>query len=161
LGRAFILLGSNSGDCKANLGLAIQKISDSCGSIVTISSIYETAPWGVENQQNYLNQVVEIETKYFPFGLLKALQQIEQSMGRTNKGDMLPRTIDLDILLMDAWQIASDQLIIPHPRMAERRFCLIPLCEIAATTIHPTTKKSIHEMLDSCEDTLEVIKLHS
>lgn len=140
---------------------AIQFVEEKCGTVLSKSSIHETAPWGVENQQNYLNQVIEIETRLYPFGLLTALQNIERNMGRTNKGDMLPRTIDLDILQMDDWQIQSNQLVIPHPKMTERRFCLAPFCEIAEAVIHPGTKKSIQEMLDSCEDTLEVIKLQS
>lgn len=158
---AILLLGSNFGDRKAFLENAIDQLEQKTGKIISTSSIYETAAWGVENQQNYLNQVVVLQTEFYPFGLLKSILEIEKEMGRTSKGDYQPRTLDIDILFYENLRLQSENLIIPHPRLHLRKFTLIPLNELLPDFIHPEFKKSTQELLKTCEDTLEVTKLHA
>lgn len=133
--RGFIGLGSNIEPRIAHLRTAVQKINEiPCTCVTRISSVYETEPVGVSEPQGwYLNAVVEIETELSPLSLLHALEAIECELGRClhTKGMNAPRTIDLDLLLLNDIQIETERLILPHPRMCERAFVLVPLCELA------------------------------
>jgi len=122
------------------------------------SSLYETAAWGLEDQPDFLNQVLLVETAQKPRELLETLLDIEQELGRIRQQKNGPRTIDLDILLYNDDVIHEPGLQIPHPRMASRRFVLAPLAEIAGELIHPITSKTIRQMLDECTDPLPVNK---
>jgi 2-amino-4-hydroxy-6-hydroxymethyldihydropteridine diphosphokinase len=138
---AYLGLGSNMGDRAANLARARDELSR-IGHIIRHSSIYETEPWGVDlPQQDYLNQVIALETDLDAAQLLLTLQEIEKEMGRGPHGEGEPRVIDIDILLYGDTEIAtvaSDwSLFIPHPRMTERAFVLVPLLEIAPNLVHP------------------------
>lgn len=136
----YLSLGSNLGDRADYLKKAIQLLGDSNEiELVQQSKVYETEPWFKKDdlqatddrQQTFLNQVIEIKTALGPLELLRLTQKIERSLGRQSKGDLSPRTIDIDILLYDKESIESDELTIPHPRMKDRKFVLIPLLEIA------------------------------
>lgn len=138
----------------------IQKLEENKIKVVKPSSVYNTAPWGVDTKQNdYYNQVLEVQTSLYPFGLLNLLKEIEIDLGRTQKGDYQPRTADIDILLFNDWIIQSENLKIPHPEYKNRLFVLIPLREIAPDTKDPITKFNIEEMIHQCSDINKVIKL--
>lgn len=153
---SYILTGGNLGDRHANLALAADLIDQKCGRILRRSNLYETAAWGIEAQPDFLNQVLELETSLDPETLLDILLEIEREMGRIRGEKFGPRIIDLDILLYGDLIIKTNDLEIPHPRMAERRFVLEPLNELIGLSIHPVTELSIREMLIACTDPLEV-----
>ena len=129
---AYIGIGSNIGNRDEFLYKALKALSNDSAILVRdVSSIYETDPVGFTNQPAFLNMVAEIETSLQPLELLSSLQKIEEKLGRTREIKWGPRTIDLDILLYNQENMKSERLIIPHPRMKERGFVLIPLFELA------------------------------
>jgi 2-amino-4-hydroxy-6-hydroxymethyldihydropteridine diphosphokinase len=154
----FLLLGSNVGDRPHLLKQAISLIANQVGNVVRQSSVYETAPWGKLDQQNFLNQVLEIASALPASDLLTSILSIETALGRTRDQRWGPRTIDIDILLYRNFVIKSDALTIPHPSMHERRFTLVPLVELAPDVIHPVLNKSFKELLDNCPDEQAVKK---
>lgn len=129
----YIGLGSNLGNRLANLSAARDALAQKAGAIGAASSIYDTDPWGPVPQDNYLNQVVRIATALEPRGLLAVLHEIERAAGRDRQQEVRygPRALDLDILLYGDRAVAEDGLTVPHPRIAERAFVLVPLAEIA------------------------------
>lgn len=138
MNKAFISIGSNIGERDQYLAEAIASLNNRADTTVEkVSSIYETAPVGYTNQANFLNVVILIETSLSAEDLLVACQKIEQELGRKRTIRWGPRTVDLDILLYNEKSIESERLIIPHPRMAERGFVLIPLLEIEPDIIDP------------------------
>ena len=149
LKRAFLSLGSNLGDRRANLELAIAALERERIHVVSRSSIYETEPQDVANQPWFLNMVVECESECFPRQMLNILQRIEREIGRVRAGPIRrgPRIIDIDILLLGSVVMETEQLAIPHPRMFERRFVLEPLLEIAPELRHPVTKQPVSRYL--------------
>ncbi len=155
----YLLLGTNLGDRLQNLAEARLHINSYAGKITRESQVYETLPWGVTEQPNYLNQVVEIETVLAPDNLLGVLLQIEKKMGRVRKDKWEARIMDIDILFYSDKVIQTEGLTIPHPRLQERNFTLIPLAELNPALIHPVLNKSIYELLECCPDTLTVSKL--
>lgn len=158
MNRAYLLIGGNMGHREANLAAARAMIHRRCGSVLEHSSMYETAAWGLENQPDFLNQVLLVETDLKARELLATLLHIEQELGRIRQQKNGPRTIDLDILLFNDEVILEPGLQIPHPRMASRRFVLAPLAEIAGELIHPVLAKSIRQLLAECPDPLPVNK---
>ncbi|CAM3989042.1 2-amino-4-hydroxy-6-hydroxymethyldihydropteridine diphosphokinase [Alkalicoccus chagannorensis] len=128
----YVSLGANMGDRIEQVKRAIQLL-DGCGgvSVSTVSSLYETEPVGVTDQPEFVNAVVELHTDLSPLELLSCTQKIEADLGRVRRKKWGPRTIDLDILLYGNENIELESLIIPHPRMTERAFVLVPLAEIA------------------------------
>ena len=152
----YLLLGSNLGDRKSNLRKARNEIAIRAGKIIGKSALYETAPWGVTEQPQFLNQVVQLESTLPPRYLLEELLQIETFLGRERIQKWESRIIDIDILLYDHEVVNSHQLTIPHPHLHERRFTLLPLSEIAPDFIHPILQKSITELLKGCPDQLHV-----
>jgi len=147
LKTVYIALGSNLGDRVDNLLLARERIVSPHVRLARASSIYETAPREVLDQPWFLNQVVAAETTLFPRQLLARLLRIEQEMGRRRTIDKGPRIIDLDILLFGDVVIHAAGLEIPHPRMAERRFVLEPLAELAPQLRPPRSRDTVREML--------------
>ncbi len=143
----YIALGSNVGDRAENLRAARGHIEGPDLHVLRASSIYETAPRDVEDQPWFLNQVVECETDLFPRQLLQRLQKIERAMGRKRRMAKGPREIDLDILLYANAVVKAPELEIPHPRLAERRFVLEPLAELAPELKHPGTRRTMRELL--------------
>lgn len=156
----FLLLGTNLGDRKVNLKQAVDEIKRSVGIIKTSSSVYQTAAWGKLDQAEFYNQVVEVETELNAIGVLETILGIEAKLGRERKEKWGERLIDIDILLMGNQIIQTERLIVPHPQLANRKFTLIPLAEIASDVVHPILKKSIAELLTTCPDSLAVQKLY-
>jgi len=148
----YIALGSNLGNRVANLLLAREQIASPHVRLTRASSIYETAPREILDQPWFLNQVVAAETTLFPRQLLARLLGIEQEMGRQRTVAKGPRLIDLDILLFGDAVIHAAGLEIPHPRMAERRFVLEPLAELAPALRPPRSSLTIQEMLNKVLD---------
>lgn len=154
MSKAYLLIGSNLGDRLSNLNKAIDLISQQAGSIITKSSVYETEPWGSEDNKAYLNQVIGLVTPLEPSSLLKQLLNIEGNLGRYRTGvKNEPRTIDIDILFIDDQVIDSIDLEVPHKRLHQRKFVLIPLTELEPLFMHPVLKKTISQLLEECEDT--------
>ncbi|MDG5473800.1 2-amino-4-hydroxy-6-hydroxymethyldihydropteridine diphosphokinase [Jeotgalibacillus sp. ET6] len=150
---AYLSLGSNQGEPFLNLKEALSQLQTSKGIQVSrVSSIYETDPVGVTEQNAFLNLAAEIETDKNPEELLNLCQLIEENLGRKRLVRWGPRTIDLDILLFNADMIQSDRLTIPHPRMHERSFVLIPLLEISPNLVHPGLKKSLKQQQQTLSD---------
>lgn len=130
--RAWIGLGSNLGDSRRQIAAACTRLDELPGtSLRATSRLYRSAPWGPVAQPRYLNAVAEVETALDASGLLAALLEIESLHGRERSVRWGPRTLDLDLLLYDGETISSPQLTVPHPRLAERAFVLVPLAEIA------------------------------
>ena len=154
----YLSLGTNQGNKIKNLQKAIDLIADKVGSILKISSVYKTKSWGFQGEDFY-NICIKVSTFLNPEQLLETSLTIENSLGRIreNAETYINRNIDIDILLFDDEIIFSKELIVPHPKMLNRKFVLIPLSEIATHTIHPITKKTIHNSLLSCNDSLEVV----
>ncbi len=144
--KAYIGLGSNIGDREGHLNNALQLLNDRQSKVVRVSGFYSTKPVGYTAQEDFLNCVAEINTLLTPPELLRFLQSIENRLKRERIIKWGPRTIDLDILLYDDTIIEEETLIIPHPRMHERLFVLVPLSEIAPNTIHPVLHKRVIDL---------------
>jgi 2-amino-4-hydroxy-6-hydroxymethyldihydropteridine diphosphokinase len=144
---AYLGLGSNLGDRKANLADAVTLLTSERILVKRKSSIWETEPRDVVDQPWFLNQVLEVETDLFPRQLFQRIQRIEREMGRLKRTPKGPRLIDIDILLYGNAVVKSPELEIPHPRMTERRFVLAPLVELAPDLRHPVLKRTVRELL--------------
>jgi 2-amino-4-hydroxy-6-hydroxymethyldihydropteridine diphosphokinase len=159
MNKTYLLTGGNEGDRILHMQQARTNIELICGRVLQISSLYETAPWGNANQSDFLNQVLLVDTELSPESLLKAILSIEENLGRRRTVKNAPRTIDIDILFYDRLVMKEPGLIIPHPRIADRRFVLEPLNEISPGLLHPLLKKTIHQLLQECTDELAVKKI--
>ncbi|HVU85227.1 MAG TPA: 2-amino-4-hydroxy-6-hydroxymethyldihydropteridine diphosphokinase [Puia sp.] len=159
MNKAYLLIGGNEGDRFFHMQLARTNIEHICGVIEQVSSVYQTAAWGKTDQADFLNQALLINTTLGPEELLRANLLIEEKMGRIRTGKNAPRIIDIDILFFNREIISTPDLLIPHPRIPDRRFVLVPLNEIAADFIHPVSGKSIRELLRECKDMLTVKKI--
>ena len=151
-------LGSNVGDRLNYLTLSKTAIQNYIGSIQFSSNIYETEPWGIDNQDSYLNQVVAVQTDRTPNDLLDNIHLIERELGRIRRVHYGPRTIDIDILYYGERIIDIENLKIPHPHIQKRRFILVPLSEILPQMQHPLLKKTNQELLDMVKDEGKVTK---
>lgn len=149
MATVYLGLGTNLGDKEANLRTAIYKLQERIGKQVSLSSFYETAPWGFESDHSFLNAAIGLETSLSPIEILHITQEIEKELGRTKKsvnGSYSDRLIDIDILLYDTFVLQTPELTIPHPLMTERDFVMKPLIEIAGNVIHPTREKTLSEL---------------
>ena len=155
----YLSLGSNVGERAEQIARAIAALGQAGVRVVRQSSLYRTEPVDFEAQSWFLNCVVEAETELMPRQLLRAVRQVEQQLGRRKLVRRGPRAIDVDILLYGASRITAPDLEIPHPRMAERRFVLAPLAEIAPTLRHPALKKTVAELLAECPDRAAVVRM--
>lgn len=153
----YLSLGTNKGEKLENLQKAINLIAQKVGSIQKVASIYETPSWGF-NSNKFYNTCIKVSTYLPPENLINTILSIEDELGRIreNKEGYSDRLIDIDILLFDDEIIFSKNLIVPHPRMLERKFALAPLAEIARNTIHPIEKKHLYICLENCSDTSEI-----
>ena len=151
--KVFLGLGSNLGDRLENINTATLMVEKHAGQVVALSSIYETEPWGFEDDNKFINMVICINTDLSPAALLGRLIMIEAKLGRLRcEGKYISRTIDIDILFYGDEVIDDNGLQIPHPRLHERRFVLIPLNEIAPGHIHPVLNKNVRDLIDECKD---------
>ena len=155
---AYLLLGSNLGNRAALLAAARQALAATAGTIVAESGLYETAAWGREAQPAFLNQALAVRTGLRPGALLAACQAAEQQAGRQRLEHWGSRTLDVDILLFANKIIDTPTLTVPHPRLPERRFALVPLAEIAAALPHPQLHATIGALLARCPDPLPVLR---
>jgi 2-amino-4-hydroxy-6-hydroxymethyldihydropteridine diphosphokinase len=152
---AYLSAGSNIGNRKRNLEFALTALRKKT-TVNQVSSFFETEPVGYQDQPWFLNLAIEIETSMNPLELLSLCREIETSCGRIRTFPNAPRTLDLDILFFEEVVMNEKDLVIPHPRLTERRFVLEPLAQIAPTIVHPVLKKSIRSLLEECPDHSEV-----
>jgi 2-amino-4-hydroxy-6-hydroxymethyldihydropteridine diphosphokinase len=155
----FLLLGTNQGDRGKNLTAAKQRIEEHAGRTVRFSSAYKTAAWGNHEQPEFYNQVIEIQTTLSPHQLLAGVLAIELEMGRKRLEKWGPRIIDIDILFFNQQVIDTATLTLPHPRIPDRRFTLVPLAEIAPGFYHPVLQKNVTTLLEECQDDLPVVRV--
>lgn len=147
---AYLGLGSNLGDKRYHLNQAVKDIHERIGRIISRSSFYDTAPWGFQSENRFLNAVIKVETPLSAEGLLSATQGIEREAGRVrkaNKTGYADRPIDIDILFFNNLILQKEQLHIPHPLIANRDFVLLPMVEIAPDLEHPVLHQTMRELL--------------
>lgn len=157
LPQAYISLGSNLGDRAGYLLLAVRGMMNAGLNVTRLSSVYETEPVDVREQPVFLNMVAELGGALpAPEQLLARLLRIEYALDRRRERQRGPRTIDLDLLLYGDYQSATEFLMLPHPRLHERRFVLTPLAELAPRVVHPALQRSIRELLATTADTAVV-----
>lgn len=159
LNLIYLLTGSNIGDAVSNLLQASQQIQLQIGEVIARSSLYKTSPWGTIQQDDFLNQVLCVQTVYSPDDVMQRLLQIEQQMGRVRSVKNAPRIIDIDVLFYNNDVYSSALVTIPHPLLHERKFVLQPLSELAPDIMHPVLHKTIRQLLAECTDTGLVEKM--
>lgn len=152
----YLHLGSNQGNKKQMLDIAIEKIEKKIGEVILKSSVYETEPWGLKEQDNFLNMALEVESDLSPEEVLYFSKSIEVELGGEKLVKWGPRNIDIDLLYCGDLVIQSDLITIPHPQLYNRNFVLVPLVEIAGDFIDPVKKVSIDHLYDICKDEGEV-----
>lgn len=157
--RAFLGLGSNLGDRQRTLQQAVHEIGRLDSTRLTaVSPVYDTEPFGVTGQPVFLNAVLEVDTGLAPEAILPGLRQIERDLGRTDGERWGPRVVDLDILLYDGLVREGAELTVPHPGLPERRFVLVPLCDLDPDLVHPVSGLTMADLLRSCRDRGRVVR---
>jgi len=153
----FLQLGSNLGDRELLLKDSITEIEDRVGNILECSKLYESTPWRVEGQENYLNQILKVKTTLLADDVLLTVLDIEKQLGRVRIEKWGERLIDIDIIFYNDSIIETPELCVPHKHLHERMFVLTPLHNIAPEMVHPKYNKTIEELLKICKDT-ELVK---
>lgn len=158
--QLILSLGGNLGNKAQIFSETSDWIGNEIGNVLIASPIYETPPWGFETENRFWNQVLAIKTSLDPLEVLQKIRVIEKHFGRERKaGIYLSRKMDIDILFYDDEVIQTEQLTVPHPLMAKRRFVLAPLCDILPEHVHPENGKLVRELLAECSDTSEAKRL--
>jgi len=157
--RVYLSLGSNLGNREVNIGRALAGLAGAGAEMIRVSSLYRTEPVGYTAQPWFLNCAAEVATELMPLQLLRRCQAIERGLGRRRGVSQGPRPIDIDILFYESLVVRAPGLTIPHPRLAERRFVLVPLAEIAPQAEHPVLRQSVLEMLKETPDRSQVLRL--
>ena len=150
--KVYLGLGTNLGNKEQNLRMAVEKIEERIGKLVSLSAFYATDPWGFLSEHSFLNAAVCIDTDLMPLEVLRMTQEIECELGRMKKsvnGIYGDRLIDIDLLLYDGIILNEDELVLPHPLMTKRRFVMEPLTEIAPNLIHPVLHRTMKELFNS------------
>ena len=159
MNRIFLITGGNIGDRKKSLKVAAALVEKRIGKIIRSSKIYETDAWGIMNQPSFYNQVLIVESDFSANKVMQRILKIEKEMGRIRTIKNAARIIDIDILFFNNETVNKQNLIIPHPEIANRRFVLVALNELVPEMIHPVLKKSIADLLSICKDPLKVAPL--
>lgn len=157
--RCYLLFGSNQGDKLQLLEQACTYINNRCGMLVERSSLYNSEPWGFEAEEWFLNVLLVVETELDPDTLMDRLMDIERELGRIRHPEIegyTSRTVDLDILYYGDQIVRTAKVTAPHPRLPERRFALMPLCELVPDFLHPESGLSQQQLLEKCHDTSKV-----
>jgi 2-amino-4-hydroxy-6-hydroxymethyldihydropteridine diphosphokinase len=154
---AYLMLGSNLGDKLSNLQMATKALEVELGTILRSSAIFESEPWGFIHPEHFYNQLLIVQTYYKAEVVMEKIIKIEEGMGRIRENkEYQARTIDIDIIFYNNQIIQTENLTVPHPKIAERRFVLLPFLKIDSTLVHPLTGLTIWEMYRDCRDNLEV-----
>ncbi len=157
MNKVYLLTGGNIGNRRQYLQQAASLL-EQYGTVIQKSGLYETAAWGKTDQPAFLNQVLLLHTTLSATGLLEKMLETELALGRARMEKYGPRIIDIDMLFFNEEVIDHPFLTVPHPRLAERRFVLVPLMEIAPDLVHPVLHKTISQLLQECPDKLEVVR---
>ena len=152
LHRAIIMLGGNVGDTVCVFESAVRTLELNQNQLVSASSIYRTKPWGYFNQKDFLNQLLVLDSSMELSEFHDCCLSIELLHGKNKEFENGPRSLDIDILFFDSTIVQNEKLTIPHPRMHQRRFNLVPVCELLPDFIHPVLNKKMLELLAECED---------
>lgn len=159
MNKAYLLLGSNRNDPEKMLSRAEAAIRTDLGNVIRASSRYKTAAWGNTEQPDFINQILQIDTRLTPQKLMEGILTIEKKMGRVRTVKNAPRIIDIDILFYNNDVVEEKELFIPHPSIQDRRFVLVPMNELEPDLIHPRLRKTVKELLMTCPDPLAVDKI--
>ena len=161
MNKAVLLLGSNLGDGQLLFQHVISIIDERLGKLEMQSALYQSPPWGFEHENNFINQVLIMNTEKDSEQVLQSCLQIEVDLGRKKRKTQgyVARIIDIDVLFVNDEVIETETLVLPHPRLHLRKFTLLPLAELIPDFVHPTLNKTIQELLVACEDNSEVRKI--
>lgn len=155
--RVYLIIGGNLGNREELIAKTARQIEQTIGRIVKRSDIFESEPWGFDHETDFLNQVLEVETSLEALCLLDTCQLIEKNLGRKrDHDDYSARTADIDVLFYDDCIYTLPPLVVPHRKLHERMFVLMPLAQIAPSLMHPLLGKSINELLSNCSDSTQV-----
>ena len=160
MNKVVLLLGSNLGDSQLLFQQVISLIDERLGKLEIQSALYQSPPWGFEHENDFLNQVLILETDLAAGEILQTCLQIEVDIGRKRTTQVYgARRIDIDVLFVNDEVMDTESLVLPHPRLHLRKFTLLPLLELIPDYVHPKLQKSIQELLVACEDNSEVRKI--
>ena len=160
MNKVVLLLGSNLGDSQLLFQQVISLIDERLGKLEIQSALYQSPPWGFEHENDFLNQVLILETDLAAGEILQTCLQIEVDIGRKRTTQVYEaRRIDIDVLFVNDEVMDTESLVLPHPRLHLRKFTLLPLLELIPDYVHPKLQKSIQELLVACEDNSEVRKI--